>query len=492
MLVEIVKGTPPWVWVLLAGLIGLGAFQSRDREMSRVRLLALPFAMVLLSLLSTASAFEMAAAPLISWVLGGTFAVVALRQSAAPATNMRGEGLYHVPGSWWPLVLILCIFCIRYVVNVTLAIDPSWRQHVPFQAGTALLSGIFAGLFLGRAFTVLGIDRGRGLLRWAVGMVVLALLPLGAALALVAWPTPAEVTELAKPSQELEAFFKSAPPIEPGEPRYFKARDGADRLYRQYDGSGQDVLVFLHGSTADLRYLALLARRIAAQTGLAVVTLDMRGHGPSPLRRGDVDYVGQQEHDIADLLASLRGRNFKRVFVGGHSLGGGLAIRYAAGSEAPRPDGLILLAPFINQNSPAAFPAAGGWATAFMPRIIGLSVLHRYKISAFDDLPVLRFRTPPRTRDGTETNLYSWRLWMSVTPRADWKKEIAALSLPTLVIGGAADPFFRSEGYPEVFKLAKNADVQIMPKLSHFDLIADEGVVERIATWLKLAPAALM
>ena len=481
----IVKGTPLWVWVLLVALTALGAVQLRDREMSRARLLMLPLAMVLLSLLSTASAFEMASAALIGWVLGGTVAVAVLRQAAAPAANMRGEGLYHVAGSWWPLILILCIFCFRYVVSVKLAIDPSWRQHVPFEAVSGLLSGMFAGLFLGRAFTVLGIGRGRGLLQWAAGMAVLAVLPLCVALALIAWPTVVEESQLAKPSQELEAFMKSAPQIEPGQVRYFKARDGADRLYREYDGTGQDVLVFFHGSTGDSRYLALLSRRIAAQTGLTVVTLDMRGHGPSPVRRGDADYVGQQEHDIADLLTSLRARNFKRVFMGGHSLGGGLAIRYAAGSQAPRPDGLILLAPFINQASPAAFPGAGGWATAFMPRFIGISVLHRYGISAFDDLAVLRFRTPPASRDGTETSLYSWRLWMSVTPRSDWKKEIASLSSPTLVIGAAEDPFFRSQGYPEVFKLASKADVQIVPNLSHFHLVVDEQVPQRIAKWLK-------
>lgn len=485
MLVEIVKRTPPWVWVLLVGLIALGAVQLRDRQMSRARLLALPLAMVLLSLLSTASAFEMAAAALIGWMIGGTVAVAGHRQTAGSATNMRGDGLYHVAGSWWPLLLILCIFCIRYVVNVMLAIDPGWRQHVPLQAGIGLLSGAFAGLFLGRAFMVLGVGRGRGLLQWAVGMAVLALLPVGAALALIAWPTPAEESELAKPSLELEAFVKSAPRMQPGQERYFKARDGADRLYRQYDGSSQDVLVLLHGSSADSRYLAPLAGRIAAQTGLTVVTLDMRGHGPSPLRRGDVDYVGQQEHDIADLLASLRARNFKRVFMGGHSLGGGLAIRYAAGSEMPRPDGLILLAPFINQNSPAAFPGAGGWSTAFMPRFIGLSVLHGYGISAFDGLAVLRFRVPPSSRDGTETSLYSWRLWTSLAPRADWKKEIASLSCPTLVIAAAKDSIFRSQGYPEVFKLASKADVQIVPNLSHFHLVVDEQVVERIVKWLK-------
>ncbi|MDX2203786.1 MAG: alpha/beta hydrolase [Hyphomicrobiaceae bacterium] len=488
MLVQIVKGTPPWVWVILVGLIVLGAVQLRDREMSRPRLLALPLVMVVLSLLATASAFELAPAALMGWALGGAVAVLVLRPSAAPV-NMRTDGRYRVAGSWWPLLLILCIFSIRYVVSAVLVIDPSSRQLLPFQAAAGLLSGTFAGLFLGRAFAALGIGRGRGLIRWATAVAVLALLPLGVALALVAWPLPAEETEQSKPSQELETFMRTAPRVAPGEALYFKARDGADRLYRRYDGSGPDVLVLFHGSTGDSRYLAWLSRRIAGQTGLTVVTPDMRGHGPAPGRRGDAGYVGQQEHDVADLLATLRDRSFKRVFLGGHSLGGGLAIRYAAGSQVPRPDGLILLAPFVNQGSPAAFPGAGGWATAFMPRFVGLSLLHRYGISAFDHLAVLRFRTSPSSRDGSETSLYSWRLWTSLAPRDAWRKEIASLACPVLVIGAAEDPFFRSEGYPEVFKLAAQAEVEIVPRLSHFHLVVDEGVPGRIARWLQQAPA---
>jgi non-heme chloroperoxidase len=492
MLVQIVMGTPYWVWVLLAGLIVLGAVQLRDRIMSPVRLLALPLAMIVLSLASTASAFEMAPQALKAWVIGGTVAVLLLRPSAAAVPSERGAGLYNVAGSWWPLALILCIFCIRYAISVTLAINPAARHDVAFQVGSGLLSGAFAGIFLGRAFAILGIGRGRGLVRWAMGMVVLALLPLGAALAMIAWPPPAEETQLAKPSHELEAFLKTAPRFQPAEVQHYTARDGVERPYRQYDGAGKDALIFLHGSTGDSRYLALLSRRIAARTGLTVVTPDMRDHGFAPQRRGDDDYVGQQEHDIADLITALRARNFKRIFIGGHSLGGGAMIRYAAGSETPRADGLILLAPFINQASPAAFPSAGGWATPYVPRLIGIGILQRYKISAFDSLPVLRFRTPPGSRDGVETSLYSWRLWMSVTPRADWKKDIAHLSIPTLVIGAADDSIFRSEGYPEVFTMARKADVQIVPNQTHFNLVADENVVERIGTWLQQVPAVMM
>lgn len=52
-----------------------------------------------------------------------------------------------------------------------------------------------------------------------------------------------------------------------------------------------------------------MARRITSETGLTVITPDMRGHGPSPVRRGDVDDAEQQQRDIADLIFTLRERD---------------------------------------------------------------------------------------------------------------------------------------------------------------------------------------
>lgn len=112
-------------------------------------------------------------------------------------------------------------------------------------------------------------------------------------------------------------------------------------------------------------------------------------------------------------------------------------------------------------DSPAAPPDSGGWATANVPRFIGLSILHRYGISAFDSLAVLHFRTPEAAKDGSETTIYSGRLWSSVAS-ADWRADIRRLDCPTLVIGAGRDVIFRSEGYSEVFKSAPSAQVQIM------------------------------
>lgn len=79
---------------------------------------------------------------MLSWFIGGTLALSARPRAIMPSVGGRGaKGSYHVAGSWWPLILILGIFSVRYVVNVTLAIDPSWRGQVGFQTGVGLLSG---------------------------------------------------------------------------------------------------------------------------------------------------------------------------------------------------------------------------------------------------------------------------------------------------------------------------------------------------------------
>jgi alpha-beta hydrolase superfamily lysophospholipase len=265
----------------------------------------------------------------------------------------------------------------------------------------------------------------------------------------------------------------------------FNARDGATRLYRLYQGSGADVLVLLHGSGSDSRYLAGLARALSAQSALTVVTLDMRGHGPEPGHRGDVDRVDQQEQDIADLLAHLKGQSpFGRFLLAGHSIGGGLAIRYAAGREQPKPDGLVLLAPYIHRNSASARPDSGGWATPFVTRFAGIDMLQRIGVHAFDGLQVLRFEMPAKAKDGMETPVYTWRMFTSVTPRADWRSDIARIACPVLVLAAEHDSIFRSEGYPDVFGPLSRATVEIIPAIDHFQLAVSDHVPRRIGIWL--------
>lgn len=273
----------------------------------------------------------------------------------------------------------------------------------------------------------------------------------------------------------------AAPPPE----RRFIARDGASRAFRLY-GAGDDLLVFIHGSGGDSAYLARFADSLATTAGLRVATLDMRGHGHEPVRRGDVDRLDRQETDIADLAAFLSaGGPAAKFFVGGHSIGGGLALRYAAGGELPRPDGLLLMSPYVSNAAPSARRLSGGWAHARVPRFAGIEMLHRLRIHAFDALPVVEFAIGQAATTGAETPTYSWRLFRSVTPRPDWKKEIAAIACETLVLGAEKDVIFNAEGYRDAFAPNPRAQVEIARGIGHFDLSMSDFAVERAAEFLR-------
>lgn len=305
------------------------------------------------------------------------------------------------------------------------------------------------------------------------------------ALALIAWPPPAASAAPVVPMLELDNLVTGGELASPAPPYHFTASDGASRLYRLYPGRGDGFLVFLHGSSSDGRYLAGLATAVANATGLTVVTPDMRGHGTEPGKRGDVEAVNRQEQDIADLVRELqKGTLSRRFLLGGHSIGAGLAIRYTAGEEQPKPDGMILVAPYIHRKSPAARSDSGGWAAPFVLRFAGIDMLQRIGVHAFDRLPVLRFAVPPAARDGTETPLYSWRLFSSVTPRPDWRAEISRIDCPVLVLAAERDSIFRSAGYSEVFGSLPRAIVEVIPAIDHFQLVTSREVPSRIARWV--------
>ena len=137
----------------------------------------------------------------------------------------------------------------------------------------------------------------------------------------------------------------------------FTARDGKQLAYRHYPAQSDKVLILVHGSGYHSRYLLPLAEFISAEGLAQVYTPDLRGHGSTPERRGDVDYIDQLEDDLADLIAIIRNDNpDAKLIVGGHSSGGGLVIRFAGSQYGQQADAYVLLSPFLKYNAPAIRP----------------------------------------------------------------------------------------------------------------------------------------
>ena len=128
-----------------------------------------------------------------------------------------------------------------------------------------------------------------------------------------------------------------------------------------------------------------------------VVVPDLRGHGASPERRGDVDYINQMEDNLAALIKA-QARKDQKVIVAGHSSGGGLVVRFAGGEHSVLMDEAILLAPFLKYNAPTTRENSGVWAHAMTRRIIGLSMLNTFKITTLNHLEIIQFNMPKAAR----------------------------------------------------------------------------------------------
>ena len=265
----------------------------------------------------------------------------------------------------------------------------------------------------------------------------------------------------------------------------FTARDGKELAYRHYPAQSDTVIILVHGSGWHSQYFLTLAEFISSQGLAQVYTPDLRGHGPRPERRGDVNYLDQLEDDLADLLAIIRQDHpSAMLIVGGHSSGGGLAIRFAGSRYGQQADAYVLLSPFLKYNAPTIRPNSGGWAHAYTGRIAGLSMLNMMGIHWFDYLTAIEFNMPEEARDGTETLSYSHRLNTAYAPR-NYKKDLSAITQPLLVVAGTADDANIAEQFEPVMSQYTAVQVALLPGVTHMGVVVGPNVQPVLKDWLE-------
>ena len=113
--------------------------------------------------------------------------------------------------------------------------------------------------------------------------------------------------------------------------------NGITLHYLDWGSADAPPVVLLHGITGHARVWDHLAQRLAP--GRRVLALDQRGHGDSDPAPDDDYRVGTMADDVAAFVGSLRLDHFALV---GHSMGGRIAIKYAA-DHAARLERLVII-----------------------------------------------------------------------------------------------------------------------------------------------------
>jgi len=133
----------------------------------------------------------------------------------------------------------------------------------------------------------------------------------------------------------------------------FKGVDGLSIFYRQYEADAEKArVVIAHGLGEHSGRYDNVVRRLLPR-GISIWVPDHRGHGQSEGPRGHVSSFYHYVDDLHTLVALARDTlpQGAKIFLLGHSLGGLIALRFAA--RFPEViDGLIISSPALGLPKP--------------------------------------------------------------------------------------------------------------------------------------------
>lgn len=157
MIIEIIKHTPIWVFILFLVLLGAGIQQSRQREVKKWILWLLPAGMVCLSYFGVSSGFGDNVLLSLFWVIGlGTcIALFGFVWPIGAATFLSERNKFLVEGSWLPLLLMMAIFFIKYAVAVSKSLAIPVVATKEFAYVCVVVYGALSGVFVARALSIL-------------------------------------------------------------------------------------------------------------------------------------------------------------------------------------------------------------------------------------------------------------------------------------------------------------------------------------------------
>ncbi len=254
------------------------------------------------------------------------------------------------------------------------------------------------------------------------------------------------------------------------EDRFFTVRDGKRIFAYRFAKKSDNTFILIHGVGSNSYMYNKTAGLLQEATQAEVYAIDLRGHGQSEGRSGDVDYINQYVDDLADIIKEIRKEKPNgNIIIAGHSMGGGIALRYAMAKQYEQADGFLLFAPLIGHNSPAfAKDQVSGITTEepFMKihieRIIGLTMLNEIGSHENDSLPVLFFNLP----EAVNLRKYSYRAHKSMAPD-DYVAGLNAVKNPLLVLMGSEDEAFSASETKDAITKNSNAAFHIIDKASH-------------------------
>lgn len=269
-------------------------------------------------------------------------------------------------------------------------------------------------------------------------------------------------------------------------PVKFTMADGKKLTASHFKSDGKTTVILVHGVLSSSFTMNKSAGLIREAMGAEVFAIDLRGHGNSEGKPGDVDVIDQYAADLSEIVKKIRAEKPNgKIILAGHSMGGGIILRYAMRKDFPSVDGYLLFAPLLGQDAPT-IPQADAtkrsdeesFLKIHIQRIIGLKMLNSIKNHQYDNLPVLFFNLPPES----PIKNYSYRANESMSPES-YKDGLKAIDKPLIVLVGSNDEAFVASAFQTAIKENSSGEIFIINGVSHNGIRHNSDAMKLIKKW---------
>ena len=269
------------------------------------------------------------------------------------------------------------------------------------------------------------------------------------------------------------------------------ARDGARLFIRSFEparGRARGCVLLTHGMGEHSGRYYHVVKRLTA-SGVRVFTWDLRGHGRSDGKRGDIEayeLLTEDLREVYEIAASykLSGVSPGPLFLYGHSLGGQITLNFAV-AHRPRTAGLIITSPWLRLafDPPRWKLSLARLAARFWPSFTQDTAMSPNRLSR--DLDFLMAMPDPHLVH----HRMSARMFSALTAGAAQALKVVKLPYPILLIHGAEDPVTSVSATEQYFKALKTRDksLVIVPMGLHetHNDICREEVLGEISKWIE-------
>lgn len=156
ILIQIIKGTPIWVWLILAYLIIKGIGLRKDGVVSVGKSFIVPSFFIIWGLWKVFTGFNYPLETFLMyllWLVIGSFS--GLKMYGVKQTFYFKNNSFMRAGSLMPMFVILLNFLVKYSLNVLVSINPLLAQELVFNLSYGAISGFTVGLFIGGTINML-------------------------------------------------------------------------------------------------------------------------------------------------------------------------------------------------------------------------------------------------------------------------------------------------------------------------------------------------